>query len=76
MALNSQFPSTQEPEKIVIDQKQSEQIVGAILSGKYSWACVLLLRFIGYNPLHYLPYTTYIRLLKENTGSKGHARNL
>jgi hypothetical protein len=47
--------------------EQFEQLVEAIIAGKYSWACVLLLRFAGYNPLHYIPYRTYNRLLKENT---------
>jgi hypothetical protein len=42
------------------------QVVDAILKGKYSWACVLILRFAGYNPLHYIPYRTYNRLTKEN----------
>jgi hypothetical protein len=49
-----------------MNTEQFEQIVEAILAGKYSWACVLLLRFAGYNPLHYIPYRTYNRLLKEN----------
>lgn len=26
-----------------------------------------MLRIVGYNPLHYIPYRTYNRLLKENT---------
>lgn len=46
--------------------EQFEQIVEAILSGKYSWACVLILRFAGYNPLHYIPYRTYNRLIKDH----------
>lgn len=46
--------------------EQFDQIVEAIIAGKYSWACVLLLRFAGYNPLHYIPYRTYNRLVKEN----------
>lgn len=46
--------------------REFDEIVEAILQGKYSWACVLILRFAGYNPLHYLPYRTYTRLLKEN----------
>lgn len=46
--------------------EQVEQIVKAIISGKYSWACVLILRFGGYNPIDYIPYRTYIRLLKTN----------
>lgn len=45
---------------------QFNQVVEAILAGKYSWACVLILRFAGYNPLHYIPYRTYNRLIKEN----------
>ncbi len=49
-----------------INPDQLDQLVEAILAGKYSWACVLLLRFAGYNPLHYIPYRTYNRLLKEN----------
>lgn len=49
-----------------IKPEQLNQILEAILDGKYSWACVLLLRCIDYNPLHYIPYRTYNRLLKEN----------
>lgn len=50
----------------VINPEQLNEIIEAILEGKYSWACVLILRFAGYNPLHYIPYRTYNRLLKEN----------
>jgi hypothetical protein len=50
-----------------ISSEQLNQIVEAILDGKYSWACVLLLRCAGYNPLQYIPYRTYNRLLKENS---------
>ena len=50
----------------VMKPEQFNQIVEAILSGKYSWACVLILRFAGYNPLHYIPYRTYNRLMKEH----------
>lgn len=56
----------------VMSLEQFEQVVEAILAGKYSWACVLLLRFSGYNPLHYIPYRTYNRLMKEhNQGNSG-----
>lgn len=48
-----------------IKPEQLTQIIDAILDGKYSWACVLLLRFTGENPLHYIPYRTYNRLVKE-----------
>ncbi|NET02900.1 MAG: HetP family heterocyst commitment protein [Sphaerospermopsis sp. SIO1G2] len=54
------------PEK-KINPEQFDQVIEAILAGKYSWACVLMLRFVGYNPLHYIPYRTYNRLLKENS---------
>lgn len=45
---------------------QFDQIVQAIIEGKYSWACVLMLRSAGYNPAHYIPYRTYKRLVKDN----------
>ncbi|MCT7982166.1 HetP family heterocyst commitment protein [Laspinema sp. A4] len=46
-------------------QEQFDRVVEAILAGQYSWACVLILRFGGYNPLHYIPYRTYNRLMKQ-----------
>ncbi|MFQ3616117.1 MAG: HetP family heterocyst commitment protein [Cyanobacteriota bacterium] len=49
---------------------QFNQVVEAILEGKYSWACLLILQFAGYNPLHYIPYRTYNRLMKENNSRK------
>ncbi|HEY9752275.1 MAG TPA: HetP family heterocyst commitment protein [Coleofasciculaceae cyanobacterium] len=45
---------------------QFDQVVAAISEGRYSWACVLILRFAGYNPVHFIPIRTYNRLLKEN----------
>lgn len=56
--------STQNSKKI--NTEQIEQIIKAIIAGKYSWACVLILRFSGYNPIDYIPYRTYIRLVKNN----------
>ncbi|MBD3884479.1 HetP family heterocyst commitment protein [Phormidium tenue FACHB-886] len=62
--------------------EQFTQVVEAILEGKYSWACVLILRFAGYNPLHYIPYRTYNRLMKDNCqndrnkGCSSHPRKL
>lgn len=61
-----QFSDSQPKLDKAMTTEQFNQIVEAILAGKYSWACVLILRFAGYNPLHYIPYTTYIRLSKEN----------
>lgn len=52
-----------------MNPEQFEQLVEAIVDGKYSWACVLILRFAGYNPLHYIPYRTYNRLMKERCQS-------
>ena len=49
-----------------MNKKEVEEVVKAILARKYSWACVLILRFNGYDPVDYIPYRTYIRLLKEN----------
>lgn len=59
-------PSKIEIEKveIKISFEQFTQIVEAVLEGRYSWACVLFLRFAGFNPLHYIPYRTYTRLVK------------
>jgi len=59
-----QLDNLQNAKKINTDQV--EQIIKAIIAGKYSWACVLMLRFSGYNPIDYIPYRTYIRLLKNN----------
>jgi hypothetical protein len=50
----------------VMDPEQFNQVIDAILQGKYSWACVLILRFAGYNPLHFIPYRTYNRLIKDH----------
>lgn len=60
----SQFSSSKMDKAMNPDQ--FDQVVEAILAGKYSWACVLILRFAGYNPLHYIPYRTYNRLIKDN----------
>ncbi len=54
----------------VMQPEQFNQVIDAILSGKYSWACVLILKFAGYNPLHYIPYRTYNRIVKDNVVTK------
>jgi hypothetical protein len=64
--MNSQFSDSQPKLDKAMTTEQFNRIVEAILAGKYSWACVLILRYAGYNPLHYIPYTTYIRLVKDN----------
>ncbi|MCU0550181.1 MAG: HetP family heterocyst commitment protein [Leptolyngbya sp. Prado105] len=50
----------------VMSPEQFKQVVEAITEGRYSWACVLILRFAGYNPIHFIPHRTYSRLMKEN----------
>lgn len=52
--------------KTLMNKKQFEEIIKAILDRQYSWACVLMLQFHGYEPLNYIPYRTYIRLFKKN----------
>ncbi|AFZ34960.1 heterocyst differentiation protein [Stanieria cyanosphaera PCC 7437] len=64
--MNSYSSKPQSKLDRTMTNEQFEQIVDAILAGKYSWACVLILRFAGYNPLHYIPYRTYNRLIKEH----------
>lgn len=59
-----------------MDPEQFNQVIAAILDGKYSWACVLILRFAGYNPLHYIPYRTYNRLSKDNSSARKSASQL
>ncbi|AFY75611.1 MAG: HetP family heterocyst commitment protein [Hydrococcus sp. C42_A2020_068] len=71
--MNSQFSDSQPKLDKAMTTEQFNRIVEAILAGKYSWACVLILRYAGYNPLHYIPYTTYIRLVKDNP--QGEAQN-
>ena len=64
----SQYPVQSETKlDKVMDSSKFDRIVEAIIAGKYSWACVLILRFAGYNPLHYIPYRTYNRLMKNNS---------
>ncbi len=64
--MTQQIPFSNSKFNKAISPEQLNQIVEAILAGKYSWACFLLLRCMGYNPLHYIPYRTYNRLVKEN----------
>ena len=65
--MNSQFHNSASHSQVGIKSEQLDEIISAILSGKYSWACFLLLRCTGYNPLDYIPYRTSNRLLKENS---------
>jgi len=49
-----------------MSEENFNQIIDAILAGKYSWACVLILQSAGYDPVDYIPYRTYNRLIKNN----------
>lgn len=64
--MNHQISATNSKLDKAMNPEQFDQLVEAIVDGKYSWACVLILRFAGYNPLHYIPYRTYNRLMKDN----------
>ena len=65
--MTSQFHHSAHHSQVGIKPEQLDEIIAAILGGKYSWACFLLLRCTGYNPLDYIPYRTSNRLLKENS---------
>ena len=65
--MTSQFHHSANHSQVGIKPEQLDEIISAILAGKYSWACFLLLQCTGYNPLDYIPYRTFNRLLKENS---------
>ncbi len=64
--MNTNVPTTKQRIDRTMKPEQFNQVVEAIGAGRYSWACLLILRFAGYNPLHYIPYRTYSRLIREN----------
>ncbi|MEI6441617.1 MAG: HetP family heterocyst commitment protein [Nostocales cyanobacterium ELA583] len=64
--MNYQASSSQNDFHSAIAPEQFNHIIEAIADGRYSWACVLILRCIDYNPIHYIPQRTYSRLIKEN----------
>lgn len=64
--MNFHRSNTPEKRNKVMSPEQFNQVVQAITDGRYSWACVLILRFAGYNPVYFIPYRTYSRLVKEN----------
>ncbi|MGB7087128.1 MAG: HetP family heterocyst commitment protein [Phormidesmis sp.] len=49
-----------------IGEDKMEGIVDAILEGKYSYACLIMLEAAGYDPMQYIPYRTYNRLQKQH----------
>jgi hypothetical protein len=58
LVMNYQASYSQKDFHSVITPEQFNHIIEAIADGRYSWACVLILRYIGYNPIHYIPQRT------------------
>ncbi len=64
--MHVQSGGTAQKRNKVMSPDQFKQVVEAITEGRYSWACVLILRFADYNPIYFIPHRTYSRLMKEN----------
>ncbi|MBH8551388.1 HetP family heterocyst commitment protein [Nostocaceae cyanobacterium CENA357] len=64
--MTEDFSQPNQTSNIIISYEEWQQILKAIIARKYSWACVLILYCLGYNPMKYIPYRTYIRLIKNN----------
>lgn len=64
--MNTPFTQTVQSSGPQLKSEEMDQVISAILSGKYSWACALVLRFTGHEPLNYLPQRTYTRIMREN----------
>jgi hypothetical protein len=73
-AMNTSFTQTAQADERQLKSDEMDQILSAILSGKYSWACALILRYTGHEPLNYLPQRTYTRIMRENWYSPNHNR--
>jgi hypothetical protein len=64
--MTEDFFQPHQTSNITISYEEWQQIFKAIIARKYSWACVLILHSLGYNPIKYIPYRTYIRLVRNN----------
>ena len=64
--MNKQFSRGNRKLDQEMSAKEFDLIIAAILDGKYSFACILMLRYYGYDPRDYIPYGTYNRLIKKN----------
>jgi hypothetical protein len=64
--IQGNFQNNQRVDKI-FKYSQFQEIVKAIILGKYSWACVLFLQFSGCDPLEYIPAETYQKLVADNS---------
>jgi hypothetical protein len=63
--IQENFEQNKQLDKIFKDS-HFQEIIKAIIQGKYSWACVLFLHYSGCNPLEYIPQETYSKLVQEN----------
>jgi len=64
--MTEEISNSQQSSNNTTHSEQFIPIIKAILLGKYCWACILFLDLLGYNPTEYIPYQTYIRVLKDN----------
>ncbi len=53
-----------------LTDEQFDILKNAILERKYSWACLLLLKFVGEKPSDYIPSRTYYHIVQENYSNK------
>ena len=73
--MNNQLSSDHTKLDKFLTDEQFDRVGEAILSGKYSWACVLILHFAGYNPVQYIPYRTYNRILNSTYKKRQNNQN-
>jgi hypothetical protein len=73
--MNTAFSQTVQAAERQLKSEEMDQILSAILSGKYSWACALILQFTGHEPLNYLPQRTYTRIMRENWYAPNHKKS-
>ena len=66
ITMNKQFSRVNGMLDQEMSDKEFDLIISAIIDGKYSFACILMLRHYGYDPRDYIPYGTYNRLIKKN----------
>ncbi|QNP29510.1 HetP family heterocyst commitment protein [Cylindrospermopsis curvispora] len=62
------FEQKQELENVDITFQhiQIQQIIHAIIAGKYAWACILFISFSGRDPLRYIPEEVYNKLVRDD----------
>ena len=53
-----------------LTSEQFNILINAILDRKYSWACLLLLKFVGEKPSDYIPSRTYYRIVQKNDNNE------